>query len=251
MESQPVKRSETPGYPTRREVLAGAAGFVLAGMAGAVPGCNKESSASAAVQTVVAPLFDHGEGLGATGCMVIRPPVFLSEEEGMQVIREELVKYGIELGQSKSYENILVPHRELEEVVKEKNGENVLEEKIVDLKEGGKPLRIDGIDQNKKIAVEFISAKDYFDLGGPQSKTTAQPYYFKKVAELLRTQIKNEGMEQLHLGLFYDPTETYNLWGKRSEPVEKTQNKCKEKSKELLRQQAQDFVAWLKKEKVI
>ena len=40
----------------------------------------------------VAPIFEHGEGRLATGCIVITPPVFLSEEEGMQILREEFAK---------------------------------------------------------------------------------------------------------------------------------------------------------------
>src|ERR1035438_3198523 len=37
----------------------------------------------------VAPLFIHGEGRGAFGCVATNPPIFLSEDEAKQVIREE------------------------------------------------------------------------------------------------------------------------------------------------------------------
>ena len=47
---------------------------------------------------IVAPIFQHGEGRGATGCIVMSPPVFLSEEEALLVVREELGKS--EMGQT-------------------------------------------------------------------------------------------------------------------------------------------------------
>ena len=47
---------------------------------------------------IVAPIFQHGEGRGATGCIVMSPPVFLSEEEALQVIREEMAAKGVQLG---------------------------------------------------------------------------------------------------------------------------------------------------------
>ena len=44
---------------------------------------------------MIAPLFIHGEGVGATGCVVITPPVFLSEADACEVIATTLEKEGI------------------------------------------------------------------------------------------------------------------------------------------------------------
>lgn len=55
--------------------------------------------AQAGAKAVVAPIFEHGEGRGATGCVVVNPPVFLSEQDAMQVIREELPKSGVSLSE--------------------------------------------------------------------------------------------------------------------------------------------------------
>ncbi|HBO43451.1 MAG TPA: hypothetical protein DD670_05880, partial [Planctomycetaceae bacterium] len=117
----------SPQYPRRGELLAdsasrtarwgktasGAATFFLAISIG---GCNDSpSTPNASQQTltsqeanvlsetspprvgVVAPVFEHGEGSGSTGCIVMTPPVFLSEEEAMQIIKDELAKHGIAL----------------------------------------------------------------------------------------------------------------------------------------------------------
>jgi hypothetical protein len=61
---------------------------------------------------VVAPIFEHGEGRGATGCVVVTFPVFLSEEEAMQVIREELAEHGIDLTRGPDLEGLTVMPRE-------------------------------------------------------------------------------------------------------------------------------------------
>ena len=46
---------------------------------------------------VVAPVFEHGDGRGVTGSILTTPPVFLTEEEGLQVLRDELAEVGVEL----------------------------------------------------------------------------------------------------------------------------------------------------------
>ncbi|NLH15001.1 MAG: hypothetical protein GX455_00330, partial [Phycisphaerae bacterium] len=46
---------------------------------------------------LLSPIFPHGEGRGSIGCVVVAAPVFLTEEEGLDVIKEELSKSGIRL----------------------------------------------------------------------------------------------------------------------------------------------------------
>ena len=115
MKSKPVRKYAQPKYPTRLEIaarpdllqrhqpptwrkwpeLTGAAGlFLLADTARLSAAhnsleCSKNPAQTNAV-AIVAPIFRHGEGFGATGCIVMSPPVLLSEEEALQVIREEM-----------------------------------------------------------------------------------------------------------------------------------------------------------------
>jgi hypothetical protein len=123
MKSKPVRKYASPKYPTRLEVatrpdllqrhqppawrrwpeLTGAAGlFLLAGTArlSAADSSPKGSQnpAQAKAVAIVAPIFQHGEGRGATGCIVMSPPVFLSEQEALQVIREEMAATRVNLG---------------------------------------------------------------------------------------------------------------------------------------------------------
>src|SRR5512137_2050774 len=123
MKSKPVSKYAQPKYPTRLEIaarpallhrhqppawrkwpeLTGAAGlFLLAdtarlSAADASPKGSPNPAQTNAV-AIVAPIFQHGEGRGSTGCIVMSPPVFLSEEEALQVIREEMATRGVQLG---------------------------------------------------------------------------------------------------------------------------------------------------------
>ncbi|MGA2255020.1 MAG: hypothetical protein ABSG53_10190 [Thermoguttaceae bacterium] len=70
MEPKPVQHQEQPSYPTRREVLAGAATFAMVNLTR----CDVVSSEPETGRITVAPIFGHGEGRGATGCLVVSPP---------------------------------------------------------------------------------------------------------------------------------------------------------------------------------
>ena len=271
MDVKPIERHEPPAYPTRREMLAGAASFALVGLTGTFLFAKSEEG-----KIAVAPVFKHGEGRGATGCAVVSPPVFLSEEEGMQILREELAKAGIQLKPGAAIKGVRIPHRVL---VDKNEGTNKKTSREVPVasKRYAEPLKPTGIDSAKKIAVEFISEKRYFDQGGtresydldeledPNKKTnasegaggfrssTAQGYDFADTADFVATQAKKQGADQLFLGVFYDPLASVPFHWKKGDEIDskKRQKQETDESKKLLRQQAQDFVAWLKKEKAI
>jgi hypothetical protein len=120
MDPRPVRRAGKPGYPTKLEALedpdllrrhtppslrrgreiAGAATLLFAANLAACGGPVGEGGAPAEpveppMGAIVAPLFSHGDGRGATGCVVSAPPVFLSEEEALQIITEELSRHGL------------------------------------------------------------------------------------------------------------------------------------------------------------
>src|SRR5690606_34641768 len=99
--------------PTRRDVLAGAASFALGTLAGGslVFAQSGGSGELPSGETVVAPIFEHGEGRGSIGCSAVVPPAFLSEEEGMQILGEELAKHGIALKPGRTLEEVRVPAR--------------------------------------------------------------------------------------------------------------------------------------------
>jgi len=263
MKPRPVERIECPAYPTRRQVLEGAVVFFLPavfGCGGQRTGESPDAAAPAsAVRTVVAPIFEHGGGRGAIGCVVVSPPAFLSEEDGMQIIREELAKHGVKLGAGATLDDVTVPlRREEARLIDEPGGKKRVEQKIVEDTKHARPLKLDGTDPAKKVAVEFVSQKDYFQLGGTGSNSTVQDFDFKGVAESVAKQVKSQGKQRLYVGLFYDPAVGIMPPGDHGKPSpstepnwDKFEKKSRDEAKKLLRQQAADFVGWLKQQKVL
>lgn len=267
MEPKPVRVSKTPSYPTRREVLAGAATFTLASFAG----CWRVLGETADGKAIVAPIFEHGTGRGATGCVVVSPPVFLSEEEAMQIIREELAKHGIRLKDGKVLEGVrLCPRswrdeQENGKVAEEIDIDNDPEWRTVCEKEPAmrlrfapKPLKLDGMDSDKKVAVEFISESKYRDSGGTLDGGTAMEHDFIDAAKYVAGKVEKEGKDCIYFGVFYDPAVESPSWFDDDLENTKTQadlksgaKDAKEESKKLLREQVQDFAGWLKEKKVV
>jgi hypothetical protein len=267
MEPKPVQYHKPPAYPTRRELLAGAASFVLAGLTGD----SLILAASEDGKVVVAPIFEHGEGRGVTGCVVVSPPAFLSEEESLQIVGEELAKSGVKLASGTVLKNLKIAPRHQQQFENDEKSRKI----VVDEEEAA-PLRVTGMDEKRSIAVEFVSRKNYKRLGGVDSheakivyrnenelgymSSTVSDYDFKDAAKHVAAEIRGKGRQRLYVGVFYDPI-TYEKRTRKEQPP-KTPKGSKSpkanahveamgKSKELLRQQVQDFVAWLKKQKAI
>ncbi len=293
MKSKPVRRYATPKYPTRLEVaarpdllrrhqppawrqwpeLTRAVGlFLLADTAQllAAPGPPKDSHARAETNAlaVVAPIFQHGEGRGATGCIVMSPPVFLSEEEALQVIREEMAAKGVQLGTNK--------------VALAGVGNGTAMNQA--------PFMADVADPKRKVFVEFLAQYDAPQWewarqeeehpDGPFTFSTVRSYDMPKTAAYLADRVKRRATERVYFGTFYDPlaghidyekmiaalprpaTGAVSTVGKAKAgakavgrsvsgyldsrtPLEKMESGAKALSRRLLREQVRDFVKWL------
>jgi hypothetical protein len=276
MEAKPLEHSPPPAYPTRREVLAGVVSFAVVGLTG---GCGSSEAGGAAI--TVAPVFKHGEGRGADGCVVVAPPVFLSEEEALQVLREELAKHGIKLKAGLTLSGVRMPARsENHEVIKTADGREEVKHSIVEVAGPSTPLKVDGFDEKHKVAVQFVSEHRYDDLGGFLVAPLARSLDFHEVAEHVAATVKKQAKDHVFYGVFYDPVaerherrnvrdnidvqalikyqeehgkeEFEKLLRQQAQALFKRQEEHgKEESKKLLRQQADDFVAWLKTQKAI
>ena len=112
MNLTPLKVYRAPDYPTqeilcqRPELLRTLPRrwhnnrLVLGTLAG-ILALMEQSNAKAEDQPAlrVAPVFEHGKGQGAYGCVVVTPPVFLTEAEARDVIEEEAKKAGVEFAE--------------------------------------------------------------------------------------------------------------------------------------------------------
>jgi len=247
MEPEPVSSYPRPQYPTRREFLAASAAALAAA---GISGCGKAQGASA----LVAPIFAHGEGQGATGCVVMSPPVFLSEEEALEVVKEELAKVGITLGEGMPLDEVTIEYEDPESR-RMRSGDNWLGEPSAKV---ARPADLAAVDRQQRVGVEIVTTKDYERFGSGNFGTVSL-YDTKALAEATAEGIRAQAKENLSVGVFYDPLEKWSFAdpddtetsGNPSENLEKrverTLRSSKERSRAKLRRQAQDFVAWLKK----
>jgi hypothetical protein len=281
MKPQPIKQYREPRYPARLLVIAtpsllqdhqppawrargmasAAAVLITAGLTVAAT----DKPGKAPVKATVAPVFAHGEGRGAIGCQVILPPVFMSEEEAMSIIEEELGQAGVKLtDKNVEYKEVLISERE-EYGVKDSKGN--WKEEVRDVPGGKqKPLVVDRVDPAHKVAVEFVSEADYFELGGAHSSSTVQSYDMADIAKNVDTKVAAKGPAVFFAAL-YDPVvnadyraldEQSSACSAKASQSGKDAADCYEqardtargkayaKSKEELRAQVKDFVNWLK-----
>jgi hypothetical protein len=288
VDTRPVKRFRWPAYPTKLEVLttpellkkhqppawlsnrelAAAAGVFLAANAA---GCGKSATDASNgarlapdAPAIVAPIFEHGDGRGVTGCVVLNPPCFLSEEEARQIMKDELARYGIQTSQEDvAFDGVVVPRRHIRIAFDRKN--RTVSETIVVAPGEEAALSVDLVDSTHQIAVEYVSISDYGSLGGPVYEpgtlSSAHHYDFAETAQFAGRHIKGKPAGA-YFGVFYDPLAhvgQFVKWtGKQQQgplpwmwDTDERRQMADAESKRLLRQQVKDFVDWLKAQGVI
>jgi hypothetical protein len=237
------------------------------------PPRNGPTRAQTNAVAVVAPIFHHGDGRGATGCMVMSPPVFLSEEEALQVVREELASKGVQLGTNK----VAVA------------GVPVESNEIPPGEKTPRPFESDGADPKKKVFVEFVSQYDAHRWDweqqrearpdGPFTISTVREYDLPKTSVFVAGRVKRRATDKVYFGTFYDPVagemdfvklaaqlgvtpgdaspaemikgELRSMGAKVMSrvdglsPMERMEMEARAKSRRLLRLQVRDFLEWL------
>lgn len=247
MKPRPVLHHDEPTYPTRREFLAAAA---AAAAAAGISGCSGDAN----VSTVVAPIFVHGDGRGSAGCVVVAPPVFLSEEEALQVIREELAKVGVTLGEGMPLADVKVEYEDPESRIAFAN-----DDWLGDVPRSTvQPADLSALDRNRRVGVSYITTKDYDQYRGGVFSTVTS-WNTRDLAQKVADSVREQARRDLYVGVFYDPMESWDFddvasakpdeeesesWKSRFDKVEAA---AKRRSRDQLRKQVRDFVAWLQK----
>ena len=196
-------------------------------------GNSTESSANDA-ESLDIPIFAHGTGRGSYGCESVAPPVFLSEEEAMQVIEEECAAQGIDLSGQKTISGTFPATSTLPEAISDSDSDKTYTGE----------LELDGYSEDLGIGVEFVSTDDIIDW---QTDTgmhaTVDEYNLKGTAQRLADCTDN-------VAVFYDPTadDYLDFTGSNEESYVES---SKEQSLEELREQVRDFLQWLKAQGVI
>ena len=244
MEPRKLKRYDAPKYPTRHEVTADPSilarrlppawrrdellGAVAAFAAAANSACTPAAAATPAAAdgvAVVAPVSKHGEGFASSGCDVVAPPVFLSEEEALKVIKDEAAKRGLTLVKP------VMPIAGVKLSLPEGK----------DQARKMKAFKPDLVEVEHHLAIEFVSGGDeyfYRTPDDPAKKSMAmlvENAAMQQAAEALSARVKATATEKVVFGAFYDPG--------GNKPDAK---KARQESKAQLREQVVDFLDWLK-----
>jgi len=205
------------------------------------------------IKAIVAPIFDHGKGRGAIGCVVMAPPVFLTEEDALQVIQDELSKAGIELTSQRIVLSE-VPIKARIERYERKGNEGITR---VEEGEPATPLKLQLADPKRHVGIEFVGQANYHAVGGASSMSTVHSYDFKDRANFVAQQVRAKS-RGLYVGVLYDPAvpvPQLQLTSEQWKDRDLVQRRYKEageqgraSAREDLRKQVRDLAAWLKQQ---
>ena len=207
----------------------------------------------------VAPVFVHGEGTGSMGCVMIAPPVFLSEQEALAIIKSETQSAGLNFSAAPP-EYIATNNKP------KKTSQYSWENPKYILGDGN--VGLDLYDDKKGVAVTFISmeeaAEGYVDANGEITMwSSVIGYCPRELAELVVEDFARQNGD-IAIGVFYDPGKNwederqkqifdeYNNSEKDwddaySEYIENTRLLIEED----LRAQIRDFIEWLQGQGII
>jgi hypothetical protein len=193
---------------------------------------------------LVAPIFEHGGGRGSTGCVVISPPVFLSEEEARQTIENELKKKHIEfLQHDLELGEVNIQYYDKEFVGKEQNNGSFKFKFDSTLTESH--VVLDGYNDELNLGYICITQENYYRLGGNEDlNRSVQGYAAKNLAESIRQVLINYG--KINIVVFYDPL--VNLDDGIVELFEwnPPRKSITSDARHELRKQVRDFIKWKK-----
>lgn len=193
-----------------------------------------EQNTSQREETIsIAPLFIHGSGVGSIGCVVISPPVFLSEPEALEIILTELKNAGFQFDTN----DYLVPGLFTREVSLQYDKD--WKPREIE-RETQYPFYFDLYDTQYNVGIKFISKDNYFMLGGPMATSSVQGYNLIDIAQKTREILM--GQNKTNAAVFYDPMVTVRDYSGVHF------KEAQEKGSLELKEQVKNFISWLEKE---
>jgi hypothetical protein len=193
-----------------------------------------EQNTSQREETIaIAPLFIHGSGVGSTGCVVVSPPVFLSEPEALEIILTELKNAGFQFDTN----DYIVPGLFTREVSLEYDDD--WKPREIE-RETQYPFYFDFYDSQYNVGIKFISKDNYFMLGGPMATSSVQGYNLIDTAQKTREMLM--GQNKTNAAVFYDPMVKVRGYSGV------TFKEAQEKGSLELKEQVKNFISWLERE---
>lgn len=188
----------------------------------------------------IAPIFAHGDGSGATGCIVMSPPVFISEDEAREIIFNALSAEGIAFDTT---DCPVIKFKALP-IANDCFGDN----DTTNVPDVNVEFRMDGYNKELNLAIQYVSADDYYKFRSDDGCwSSVQGFDTKRAAEIIRKELNANG--KTNTVVFYDPMPSVNF--EDNEGWEKSQKEAKKKASKQLLAQVTDFIKWIKKENFI
>ena len=279
MELKPVKQSRNPGYPTLRSyvenpallskniplswiknkyVAASLAAFILCSSPKdtnnikAKPAVVFDDSVKNKVHEKIkkekketlkiAPIFSHGEGAGATGCVVSSPPVFISEAEARTIIFDALKKENIDFDTT----NCQTFEFKAEPIANDDYNEDNYS--ITDSNKANVILKMDGFNEKYNLAIQYVSEDDFYKFKNTDLiLSSVQGYNTKKAAKIIREKFLIDS--KTNAVIFYDPLKIVEYV--KNLDWKKSRDNAKGEAKKLLLAQVEDFIKWIKAEGIL
>ena len=209
--------------------------------------------------TRVAPMLEEAlanDGRGGFGCIAVSAPVFLSENEALDLIQAELEKTGLKFHDMVKIDGLHIPDREAaskrEYSMPKKEGTDEIDwEEFRKFKM--KPLTtgtysFDLGTKDKSVVVQFLRKKD-FDLWKDEPRggwSSYNSFNFAELATLVSDTFKqrDDGAPVI-IGLFFEPSTYPEKGGYKADDA------TKDRAREKLRAQVLHFVDYLKQEGVV
>ena len=190
------------------------------------------------------PVFEHGAGRGSFGCMVVNPPIFLSEGEALDVIREVAAENGLRFGSTAILDDIDIP------VIGDIASQS---REAVEYKTKNGTLLLDGFDEEKCIAFEYVSADDIDQWRDNKIQSSVSSFLTHDVSMTLAKHME-QADKGMTVGVFYDPV-IHSSQVRRSKDSGDDYTTFRQEAmrlaKDELKKQVLDFIAWLKAEGII
>ncbi len=224
-----------PGYPTRAErpsppLSAATVAAATGGAATVLGGCF-------VLFPLLAPIFEHGPGQAAFGCIVTNPPVYLSEEDAAAIVRDELAAAGftglLTATDCRSFPITPLVHTEV----------CVMQD--YEVREGAMVMdHYDLCSDEASFVLEIVTDQDYEHI--VDQSLPPCPFQSESVRDLAGYVAYEAlaGARTRYVGVLYDPMERGpdpDWWDTGDTGID-----AYSKSEESLRAQVRDFIAWLR-----
>lgn len=220
--------------------------------------------------TRVAPILEDAlanDGRGSFGCVASSAPVFLSEDEAMDLIRTELKKIGLKLTGNVTVDGLQIPSQppqpddEDEMALSYDKKTRAITPESKKLAEGS--YTFDLGTEDKSVVIKLLNVKDFNAWSYGEDWSSIQRVHFPWLTSRMRDAFaKRDTGEPVVIGLFFDPTVYPDRkfmydWEEYKKDPEKEkmkwrqgQNEAQNIAREKLRQQVAHFAEYLKKEGV-